>query len=48
MLEIYAHISLHAVMHASMCSLSSHALPPLNPAHAQYKKYKSPNHLNHE
>ena len=30
-----------------MCSLSPLALPPLNPAHEQYTKYKHPNCSNH-
>ena len=29
------------------CSLSSHASPPLNLAHAQYLNYTCPNHSNH-
>ena len=29
------------------CSLSSHALPPPNHAHAQCMKYKHPNSSNH-
>ena len=30
-----------------MCSFTSHGLPPPNLVHAQYAKYKHPNHSNH-
>ena len=48
---MYVRIMLLAVYHTSdtmrvVCPLS-HALPSLNPAHAQYMKYRCPNHSNH-